>query len=84
MMSKECMRFRRFLIDLDQFMLDNEYYDDDKHEVICEVTEDDCYEEMMKTEEYHLLTTKKVKSTIHLFFVDYDVRSSMLRVFEAF
>ena len=83
-MTKECIRLRNFLMDLDQLMLNNEYWDDDKGECVITITQDECYDTLMETKEYHLLTATKVRGFIKIFFEDYGARSSILRAFKAF
>lgn len=77
---KEQIRLRNFLVELDQLLQDNEYYDDESGKDFCEITEKECYDILMETNEYHLLGTEKVKSFIHLFITDYSSRIAILTV----
>lgn len=75
---KEQIRLKRFIVKLDQLLQDCEYHDDETGEDVCDITEEECYDFLMKTEEYHLLGTEKVKSFIHLFITDYSSRIAIL------
>lgn len=75
---KEQIRLKRFIVELDQLLQDCEYHDDETGEDVCDVTEEECYDSLMKTEEYHLLGAEKVKSFIHLFITDYSSRVAIL------
>ena len=76
---KSEIRLRNFLVDLDQLLQDNEYYDDELEKAVCDITENQCYDVLMKTEEYHLLGTEKVKAFINLFMTDFASRMAILR-----
>lgn len=76
---KEQIRLKRFIVELDELLQDCEYHDDETGEDVCEITEEECYDFLMKTEEYHLLGTEKVKSFIHLFITDYSSRIAILK-----
>ena len=74
---KSEIRLRNFLVDLDQLLQDNEYYDDELEKAVCDITENQCYDVLMKTEEYHLLGTEKVKAFINLFMTDFASRMAI-------
>lgn len=76
---KEQIRLKNFLVDLDQLIQDNEYYDDDLEKAVCDITEEQCYNVLMETKEYHLLGTEKVKAFISLFMTDFTSRMAILR-----
>lgn len=75
---KEQIRLKNFLVDLDQILQDSEYYDDDLKKEVCDITEEQCYNILMETKEYHLLGTERVKAFIHLFMTDYSSRMAIL------
>ena len=75
---KEQIRLRNFLADLDIIILDNEYYDDELGKEVCDITEEQCYNILMETKEYHLLGTERVKAFINLFITDYSSRIAIL------
>ena len=75
---KEQIRLKNFLTDLDQLLQDNEYYDDELQKEVCDITEEQCYNSLMETKEYHLLGTEKVKAFINLFITDYSSRIAIL------
>ena len=66
-MMNEMARLKKMLIALDECMTDATYHDDEKQEDVCELTEDDIYNCLMKNDEFHLLTSDVVRSFIHLF-----------------
>lgn len=72
------IRLKRFIAELDQILQDCEYYDDELKTEVCDITEEECYDILMKTDEYHLLGTEKVKSFINLFMTDYSSRIAIL------
>jgi len=79
----EQIRLRRFLIALDELIQDNEYYDDDLQKEVCDITEVQCYDILMENEEFHLLTSEKVKGFINIFITDFKSRMCILRQFKA-
>lgn len=79
---KDQIRLKNFLVDLDELLQNNEYYDDDLEKEVCDITEDQCYDILMKTEEYHLLGTERVKGCIHLFMTDFASRMAILHAFK--
>jgi hypothetical protein len=80
---KDTIRLRKFFIDLDQLLQDNEYYDDDLQTEVINITKEQCYDMLMENEEYHLLTKQKVEAFIDLFISDYSSRMNILRTFKA-
>lgn len=79
----EGARIKNFLIDLDQLISENECYDDDLKKEVCNITEEQCYNVIMKTKDYHLLGIEKVKGFIHLFINDFETRMVILSLFNA-
>lgn len=79
----ERLRMKKFVIALDELLLNNEYYDEELQETVCEVSEDDAYNILMKNDEFHLLTSKVVKGLIHLFITDYRARVITLNQFKS-
>lgn len=75
---KEQIRLRNFIEDLDQLLVDYEYYDDELKKEVCDISEEQCYNILMETKEYHLLGTEKVKTFINLFITDYSSRIAIL------
>jgi hypothetical protein len=80
---KDTIRLRKFFIDLDQLLQDNEYYDDDLQTEVINITKEQCYDMLMENEGYHLLTKQKVEAFIDLFISDYSSRMNILRTFKA-
>ena len=79
---EEMKRLRKFLMEVDDMILNNEYWDDEKECAVCTCTEEDIYNGIMKTEEFHLLGTERVKGIIHMFMTDYSVRMMLLKQFK--
>lgn len=66
------MKLRRFLIALDAWFGSFSYYDEETDDVVIDGDEDDCYNCLMQTDEFHLLGEKFVRDIIHTGFTDYD------------
>lgn len=81
MANKESIRMKKFLMALDDYMNDATYYDDEQQKTVCKVSEEDTYNYLMQTEEFHLLTSNTVKEFIHLF-SDFAVRTAILSGFD--
>ena len=64
--------------DIDNIMSENEYYDDDTEETVCEVSEDDIYRIITKRNDYRFLTAATIKAEIHNCFMDFTYRMSKL------
>ena len=64
--------------DIDNIMSENEYYDDDTEETICEVSEDDIYRIITTRNDYRFLTAATIKEEIHNCFTDFTYRISKL------
>lgn len=79
-MTSEMVRMKKMLVALDECMSDATYYDDDKQEDVCELTEEEIYNCLMKNDEFHLLTSEVVKNFIHTF-QDHSMRMSILSGF---
>ena len=80
---EELKRLRKFLMELDDMILDNEYWDNEKEYTVCTCSEEDIYNGIMKTEEFHLLGTERVKDIIHMFMTDHQMRMLLLKQFKA-
>lgn len=79
-MTKEMARMKKMLIAIDECMIEATRYDDEKQEDICELTEEEIYNCVMKNDEFHFLTSEVVKNFIHAF-QDYSMRISILSGF---
>lgn len=62
--------------DIDAIMANNEYYDDDTEETVCEISEDDVYKIITEQKDYKFLTAKVIKEEIHKCFISYEYRVS--------
>lgn len=80
---KELKRFKKFLIELDELIMDGCYHDDEKDEDIITITEEEAYNYIMKTDEFHLLGSENVKNMIHLFVTDFSTSRIILNNFKA-
>lgn len=69
-------RFINFLKDLDDFLQNNydNYIDENGDPMEGRATETNAYNHIMENEEYHLLTSKKVKTIIYQFMTDQSFR----------
>lgn len=81
---EEYRRTRKFLNDLDDLVMDNCYYDDENGTEVIEVTEEDCYDALMQTDEYHLLGSEKVRAFIHIFLTDWVLASEIRHAFKLY
>lgn len=77
----EQIRFKKFLIDLDQILQENVdiYMDEYGNPIENDITEQDVYNWIMENKQYRLLTSEKAKHIIHLFMSDFSFRMNMLR-----
>ena len=80
----EATRLRKFLVALDSFISSNCYYDDENEEDVNLFTEEQCYDKLMTNEEFHLLTSKKVKELIHIAYTDFDKWTDICFKYHAF
>lgn len=62
--------------DIDSIMQDNEYYDDEAEETVCEISEDEVYKIIIERKDYKFLTAKVIKEEIHKSFTSYEYRVS--------
>ena len=81
---KETARIRKLLEALVDYENDNGYYDDDKGIEVIDGSEEECYESIMKDDELHFLTEKKVRGFIHMMFNDSATFSGICMEFRAF
>ena len=57
--------------DIDNIMQNNEYYDDDTEETVCEISEDEIYQQLIERNDYRFLTTEAIKDEIHIWRKNY-------------
>ena len=60
--------------DIDNIMQNNEYYDDDTEETVCDISEEEIYQQLIERNDYRFLTTEAIKDEIHKFFTDWNYR----------
>ena len=60
--------------DIDNIMQNNEYYDDDTEETVCDISEDEIYQQIIERNDYRFLTAEAIKDEIHKFFTDWNYR----------
>lgn len=78
------IRLRKFLIELDAWVGSNSYYDEDTGETVIDGTENECYNHLMQTDEFHLLGEKLVKDLIHTAFTNYEEFAKLQRKHNAY
>lgn len=78
------MKIRRFLIALDEYFGSFSYYDDETDETVIDGDENDCYNCLMQTDEFHFLGEKKVRELIHIAFTDYEKFIKLCHKYQAF
>ena len=76
------VRVKKFLIALNDWLSSNSYYDEELEDTIIQGSEDECYNELMKCEEYHLLGTDIVKGLIHTAFISFDGYIAILKKYD--
>ena len=60
--------------DIDNIMQNNEYYDDDTEETVCDISEEEIYQQLIERNDYRFLTKEAIKDEIHKFFTDWNYR----------
>ena len=60
--------------DIDNIMQNNEYYDDDTEETVCDISEEEIYQQLIERNDYRFLTMETIKDEIHKFFTDWNYR----------
>jgi hypothetical protein len=60
--------------DIDNIMQNNEYYDDDTEETVCDISEEEIYQQLIERNDYRFLTTEAIKDEIYKFFTDWNYR----------
>ena len=60
--------------DIDNIMQNNEYYDDDTEETVCDISEEEIYQQLIERNDYRFLITEAIKDEIHKFFTDWNYR----------
>lgn len=60
--------------DIDNIMQNNEYYDDDTEETVCDISEEEIYQQLIERNDYRFLTTEVIKDEIHKCFTDWNYR----------
>lgn len=78
------MKLRRFLIALDDYFGNYSYYDEETDETVIYGDENECYNCLMQTDEFHLLGEKTVRELIHIGFTDYEKFIKLLHKYNAF
>lgn len=78
------MKIRRFLIALDEYFSSYSYYDEETDETVIDGDENDCYNHLMQTDEFHLLGEKTVRELIHIAFTDYEKFVKLQHKYNAF
>lgn len=66
------MKLRRFLIALDEYFGSYSYYDEEIDETVIDGDENECYNCLMQTDEFHLLGETAVRELIHIAFTDWE------------
>lgn len=66
--------------DIDAIMADNECYDDDTEETVCEISEDDVYKIITERKDYKFLTAKVIKEEIHKYFTSWAYRVNKAKI----
>ncbi len=61
--------------DIDNIMQDNEYYDDETEETVCEISESEIYQRIIERNDYKFLTADVIKEEIHKCFTDWSYRT---------
>ena len=51
-----------------------EYYDDDTEETVCDISEEEIYQQLIERNDYRFLTTEVIKDEIHKCFTDWNYR----------
>ena len=60
--------------DIDNIMQNNEYYDDDTEETVCDISEEEIYQQLIERNDYRFLATEAIKNEIHKFYTDWNYR----------
>ena len=60
--------------DIDNIMQNNEYYDDDTEETVCDISEEEIYQQLIERNDYRFLTTETIKDEIYKFYTDWNYR----------
>lgn len=67
-------RLTDLYIDMDEIMSNNEYYDDETGETVCEISEEEVYQRLIERNDYRFLTADFIKEEIHKCFMDWKYR----------
>lgn len=78
------VRIRKFLIELDNYFNSYSYYDEETDETIIDGDENECYDCLMQTDEFHLLGEKAARELIHIGFTDYEQYMNICHKYGAF
>ena len=81
---KVTYRLKKLLWTLNDYLDNYGYYDDEECTSKIDGTEESCYEEIMKDEELHLLTSDVVKLYIDMLFNDWKTFDAICRECEAY
>jgi hypothetical protein len=65
------VRMIKFLAELEGYLGERSCYDEETDEDIIEGTEEECYDILMKTQDFHLLGEEVVQKLIHIGFTDF-------------
>lgn len=65
------VRMIKFLTELEGYLGERSCYDEETGEDIIEGTEEECYDILMKTQDFHLLGEEVVRKLIHIGFTDF-------------
>lgn len=68
----EMVRLKKFIVELDSYLGNYSYYDEETGETIICSDEQQCYEFLMQKDEFHLLGSEFVKTWIHTAFTEWD------------
>lgn len=60
--------------DIDAIIADNEYYDDDTEETVCEISESEIYQRIIERNDYKFLTADVIKEEIRKCFTNFTYR----------
>ena len=79
----EFVRLRKFLVELDDYFNMFSYYDEETDETVIDGDEQQCYDILMRNDEFHLLGADVVKKWIHMAFTDWELFMRMCHTLKA-
>ena len=80
----ELVRLKKFLVELDNYFGAFSYYDEEADETVIDGDEQECYDILMRNDEFHLLGADTVKAWIHMSFTDWELFMKMCHEIRAF